>query len=92
MLEREDTRIVLEAQMGCKGMLVLSQTMYRGWQAVVDGRKGKIYDAYGVLPGVVVDAGRHRIEIRYRPASVYWGASLTGLGLLMALLIGLRRP
>ena len=91
MLGREDTRIVLEAQMACKGMVVLSQTMYPGWQAVVDGRRGKIYNAYGVLPGVVIDAGRHRIEIRYRPASVYWGASLTGLGLAMALVIGLRR-
>jgi uncharacterized membrane protein YfhO len=85
MIEREDTRIVLQAQMACKGMLVLSQTMYPGWQAMIDGRRGKIYNAYGVLPGVVIDAGQHRIEIRYRPASVYWGASLTGLGLMMAL-------
>jgi hypothetical protein len=91
MVERENTRIVLNAQMSCKGMLVLSQTMYPGWQAKVDGHREPVYEAYGVLPGVVADAGRHRIEIRYRPASVYWGASLTGLGLAMALIIGLRR-
>ena len=91
MIERAATRVVLEARMSCRGMLVLSQTMYPGWQAVVDGRRGKIYNSYGVLPGVVVNAGQHRIEIRYRPASVYWGAALTGLGLVMALLIGLRK-
>jgi len=33
---------------------------------------------------VVVEAGRHKIEMRYRPKSVYWGAALTAAGLLGA--------
>jgi len=38
-----------------------------------------------VVRAVHVDAGRHRIEFRYRPGSVYWGAALSLLGLLLAL-------
>jgi Zn-dependent protease len=54
----------------------------------VDGRPAPIYEAYGFLRGVVVDRGRHRVEMHYRPKSVYWGAALTGIGLLAAALIG----
>jgi hypothetical protein len=91
LLERHATRVVLEARMACRGMIVLSQTFFPGWKAEVDGRRGRLYEAYGVLQGVVVDAGSHRIEFRYRPASVYWGASLTILGIAMALLLAMRR-
>jgi hypothetical protein len=91
MLERHAGRVVLEARMACRGMIVLSQTFFPGWKAYVDGRREPLYEAYGVLQGVVVDGGPHRIEIRYRPASVYWGASITALGLAMALLLAMRR-
>jgi hypothetical protein len=41
----------------------------------------------GLVRGVVLAAGRSRVEFRYRPGSVYWGAALTVVGLLAALLI-----
>jgi uncharacterized membrane protein YfhO len=34
--------------------------------------------------GVVVPAGEHSIEMRFRPRSVYGGAALTLLGLAVA--------
>ena len=91
MLETRADRVVIGAHMACKGMVALSQTWYPGWNVTVDGRVRKLYEAYGVLQGVVVDSGVHRIEIRYRPLSVYWGASLTIFGLALGLVLGLRR-
>ena len=55
-----------------------------GWVATVDGKPAPIHEAYTFLRGVVVEAGRHRVDMRYRPKSVYWGGALTALGLLSA--------
>jgi hypothetical protein len=75
-------RVTLEADMRCRGMVNLSDTWFPGWKATVDGRETPVYETYGVLRGVVVDAGRHRIEFTYRPATVLWGGLLTFAGLL----------
>lgn len=91
LTERRDTRMVLDVRMACKGMLILSETFFPGWVAAIDGRPAAIYEAYGALRGVVVDAGAHRIEFRYRPRMVYWGAFLTGLGVAAALALAFLR-
>ncbi len=70
--------------MRCKGMVILGDAFFPGWQATVDGKKSQIHEAYTVIRGVVAEAGRHRIEMWYRPTQVYLGAALTGLGLLGA--------
>lgn len=82
LLERSASRVALEANMACKGLVVLSQTFYPGWKATVDGHPARMLEPYGVLQGVVVEKGTHRIEITYRPLTVYWGAALTFGGLL----------
>jgi uncharacterized membrane protein YfhO len=70
-------------------MVVLSETYAPGWRASVDGRDAPVYEAYGALRGVAAPGGRHRIEMRYRPPEVFWGAGLTAAGIAGALLMGL---
>ena len=77
-------RVVIEATLECRGMVIDSNTFFPGWEATVDGQPAPLYEAYGFLRGVVVEAGAHRIEVRYRPKSVYLGAAFTTLGLLGA--------
>jgi hypothetical protein len=72
-------RVSIEARMGCRGMVILSDTAYPGWEAEVDGKPAKIWDAYGAFRGVVVESGRHRLEFHYRPASVLIGAVFTAI-------------
>jgi uncharacterized membrane protein YfhO len=74
-------RVVLEANLKCRGMVIDSDTFFPGWTATIDGKSAPLYEAYGFLRGVVVEAGAHRIEMRYRPQSVYWGGAFTALGL-----------
>jgi hypothetical protein len=88
LLRRGINSLTVAADMHCQGMVVVGETYYPGWQATVDGRPAPILEAYGFLRGVVVEAGWHRVEMLYRPKSVYWGAALTGIGLLAAALIG----
>jgi uncharacterized membrane protein YfhO len=69
-------------------MVILSDTWFPGWHATVDGKPARIYEAYGVLRGVVVERGSHIIEMAYRPASVIWGGVLTAIGFVLS--IGLQ--
>jgi hypothetical protein len=81
---REPDRFAVEADMSCAGLMVSGDPRLSGWRASVDGNRGVIQEYAGVVRAVAVPAGRHRIEFRYRPVSLYWGAACTGLGLLVA--------
>lgn len=67
----------IDAQMQCRGMIILTDTWFPGWRATVDGKRAKIERAYGIVRGVVVEPGAHVIEMRYRPVSAYAGAGLS---------------
>ena len=72
--------LVVEAEMGCPGLVVVGDAYYPGWRARVDGERRPVQELDAVR-AVRTEAGRHVIEFRYRPASVYWGFGLTMLGL-----------
>jgi hypothetical protein len=77
--------IDIDASMACRGMVILGNQMSSDWVAIVDGKRAQIYAAYSILTGIIADAGHHRIELRYRPVSVYVGGALTALAALIAL-------
>jgi hypothetical protein len=91
VLSRTSGHIVLEAELQCRGMVIYADTYYPGWTATVDNQPARVYEAYGFVRGVVADAGPHRIELRFRPRSVYWGAALTLSGLFAAVLLSVRQ-
>src|SRR5258706_994911 len=80
----ETQRVELQAQMSCDGMVVLSDTYYPGWDAIVDGSSVQIYEVDFALRGVIVPAGSHQITFRYRPASFANCVRLRLSGLLWA--------
>ncbi len=77
MPRHEPNYVRIEAQMQCKGMVILTDTWFPGWRATVDGKSAKIERAYGMVRGVLVEPGNHTIEMRYRPLSIYLGAALS---------------
>jgi hypothetical protein len=91
VVSRTANRMLIEADMGCRGMVVSGEVYFPGWQATIDGAPAHLYEVYGFVRGIVVDGGRHRIEMRYRPASVIWGALCSGLGLLSLAFLAWRR-
>jgi hypothetical protein len=74
---------------GPAGTLVLSEIMYPGWQAWVNGQPAPIAVTDGLLRSVVLPAGIHQVVFEFRPLAVYVGAGLAVLGWLVfcALLI-----
>jgi hypothetical protein len=58
-------------------LLVVAEAFYSGWSATVDGSPAEILPANGALRGVVVAAGAHTVEFRYRTPGLVAGALLS---------------
>jgi len=82
VVSRQPEVFVVEADMACPGLVVAGDSYYPGWRARVDGERRPVQELDAVR-AVRSGAGRHTIEFRYRPASVYWGFGLTLLGFSM---------
>ncbi len=65
------------------GVLVVNQTFFRGWRALVDGKEQAPIRVDHALTGVVVETGTHEIELEYRPISFTVGAAGTAAALLV---------
>lgn len=79
----------LKVESNFPGWLVVADQYYPGWQATVDGKSVKIYRANAVQRAVLLSAGSHRVEFKYKPESLLWGAYLAifALFILVALII-----
>jgi len=80
-----DARVVLDATLTRRGLVVLDDAWAPGWSVAVDGRPARALQADVVMRGVVVPAGRHRIVWSYRVPGLQLGAALSALGLLLLL-------
>ncbi len=89
MVSRAPSLVTVEAEIGCPGLVVVGDAFYPGWRARVDGTRRPVQELDAVR-AVRTEAGRHVIEFRYRPASVYWGFGLTVLGLSITAFLWLR--
>jgi hypothetical protein len=86
VVSRDAERVVLDVERAKAGLVRVGDAFYPGWRARVDGVKRPVQELDSVR-AVRVDAGRHRIEMYYRPASVYWGLGITMAGLLAAIML-----
>ncbi len=80
----------IEIDAAGSALLVVEDSYFPGWQARVDGRVAPILLANAIGRAVAVSAGRHRVDMRYDPASFRWGVRIA-LGALALLVIGLAR-
>jgi hypothetical protein len=80
-------RVTLAVEARCRGILVLADPYYPGWQATINGAPAPIHEVYGSVRGVAVPRGSAVVEFRFRPTSVYAGLLMCATGLLGVLLI-----
>jgi hypothetical protein len=73
------------------GQLVLSELAYPGWRVFIDGSPATEIVDDGILRGVQLGAGDHRVTFVYRPAHLFIGMTLTALTLLVSLILWVRR-
>jgi hypothetical protein len=63
-------------------LLVLSDILYPGWKATLDGQATHLYPTDGIFRGVVVPTGSHEITMTFFPSSLSFGMGLAGMALL----------
>jgi hypothetical protein len=89
--------VVVDVTTDAPGYLLLTDTFYPGWQVTVDGGPAEMLRADLAFRAVPLEPGVRRVVFSYQPASVRWGAWISGLALLLwlvglAWLILRRKP
>jgi Bacterial membrane protein YfhO len=85
LVEYRPDRVVLETETSEPGYAVLTDAYDPGWQARVDGQAATVLRTNVAFRSVPVAAGRHQVELVYRPASVTFGLVVTSVSGLIAL-------
>lgn len=75
--------VEIEANLDSNGFLVLLDTYYPGWEALVDGQPTPIKRANYFARAIYLEAGSHTINFVYRPWSFRVGAALSIMGLFI---------
>ncbi|MEA3350874.1 MAG: YfhO family protein, partial [Chloroflexota bacterium] len=73
------------------GLLVLSEMAYPGWRVRVDGEAAELETVEGILRGVRLPPGEHRVVFVYRSLSVYLGLLGFIFGIVLLVCDGRRR-
>jgi uncharacterized membrane protein YfhO len=87
--------LFLRVSLQRRAFLVVNDSFFPGWQAAIDGDTTRVYRTNGLVRGVVVPAGEHVVEFRYRPDSWRRGVYISFTSLLFAgvlLVASLRAP
>jgi uncharacterized membrane protein YfhO len=76
----------LVCQANRDGLAVLSELYADGWKATLDGQATPLWPVDLVLRGVALQAGRHRIAMRYETPGLADGLTVAGASALLLLL------
>jgi hypothetical protein len=80
--EYSPDHVVIGTSAAAPATVVLTDAYSPGWSASVDGVPASLFPVYRAFRGVRVPAGRHRVEMSYRPAAARRGALLLLLATL----------
>ena len=89
ILSYEPNKVIIETKTDKPGMLVLSDVYYPGWKVKVDDKPSHVYRVDGLIRGVLVDQGNHKIVFCYQPLSFFLGVTMAGVSLLICLYLGI---
>ena len=81
-----------KTRFGQKKLLVIPTAFSKGWKAFIDGKETKIYRSQEVFMGIMVPAGKHKIEYRYHTPFLKEGFLISmGACILLAVWLLLRK-
>lgn len=92
IVEERSDRVTLDADLQGPGYVILADAFDPGWRATLDGMPVPVLRANLAFRAVQVPAGRHRIEMAYRPPALLLGLALSATGLVSALFLLARPP
>lgn len=87
----DHTRIEISAALSKKGALVLNDAWHPNWRVWVDGEERHLGQVNQAFRGVLLDPGKHVVEMRYSPRTFLIGKIFSGIGLAVLLCLVLFR-
>jgi hypothetical protein len=85
-VQENGTTTIIRGRARRPSYLILSQYYYPGWKAYLNGDEVPIFSAYSFLPAITVpEKGKFEVVFQYEPASLWYGALLSGGSLLLAI-------
>jgi hypothetical protein len=91
LVSDEPERVVIDATVDAPALLVLSDALFPGWQAEVDGHTAPIVRTNYAFRGIALTPGRHHVVFAYRPWTFRAGMWLAAAALVLALILRTRR-
>ncbi|MDG2308086.1 MAG: YfhO family protein [Candidatus Binatia bacterium] len=89
-VEAGNDRLTLDVAVDAPGLLVVNDSFLEGWRASVDGAPAALERVNGLVRGVWLAAGEHRVTMRYRPPGLAIGCALSLATLVGLLLVSYR--
>ena len=78
----QENEVIIEVETDQQGILVLTDSYYPGWQAIVDDKEAPIYRADYSFRAVLVPKGKHKVFFIYKPQSFKMGAAISLISLI----------
>jgi hypothetical protein len=78
----EDVTLDVRADSAC--FLLFQDVWYPGWKGYVDGVRTRILPTDIGMRAIDIQAGAHRVEMKYRPRSIELGLALTCIGIVLS--------
>lgn len=94
LVELGRNHLIAEIDAPAAGVVVIHETYFPGWSATVDGVAHQVVPANGMFRAILVDAGSHRIVMKYKPQGWHAMAMVSVLGFFVTatiVLLGYRR-
>ncbi len=85
-------RVVVQAVADRPSLLVVADAFAPGWTARVDGQPARLWQTNYYVRGVLLQAGEHEVELRYRAPGFAAGVAVAAVALTVAVAaVGRRR-
>jgi hypothetical protein len=82
-------KVAIQTASNKTALLFLSDNYYPGWQAFIDGKPTTIYRADYSFRSVIVPEGKHLVTFVYKPASLFWGALVSVISIVLLIIIAI---
>lgn len=86
----EPERVVVDVDVARPSVLVLTDPIASGWSAMLNGAPARLREANGLARGVVVPAGRSRVEFTYRAPGLVPGLAIAAIAWTLVLVVAAR--
>lgn len=84
-IEQANDRVIVHVKTPQRGVLVLADAWYPGWEVTVDGMAAESFPVDGFFRGVRLQDGEHDVVFRFKPVTLSIGLVMTAFaGLLIA--------